>query len=235
MSKKISIPNFTAIPNPIFDEIPNMTESEIRLILVIGRYTYGFHREVWVATFDTLMKKTGLSRQSILNGTDALIERGWLRKDTSKGVSRWQIVHAEDDSAVKPLDQDSLTSRPPSKKERIKKSNLPDDSGEQSNPHRKMVGVLAKVTGLDYRNKRFASRLALRGKEIFELGHEVSDVITHFEKGGSWYEEDWRGKQNQLPTPENVVEKISFYVTQYQSAKLSEYNRKMKEAGYDYE
>lgn len=109
-------PEYTQFPNEVLDAIDTMKESEIRVMLVLCRYTFGFHRDMWKATLRTLMKKTGMSKQGVLNGVAGLTERGWIEQNRN-GVSEWSILFE-----VNLVDQEGQPSRPPSKKETIERN-----------------------------------------------------------------------------------------------------------------
>jgi hypothetical protein len=55
--------------------MPLMEESELRVVLVIARQTFGWHRQSDRITVTQLMTKTGMARQSVLNGIEAARKR----------------------------------------------------------------------------------------------------------------------------------------------------------------
>lgn len=70
-------PNFTQIPNLLIDvHMPDMKEAELRVVLVVARKTFGWHKDSDRISLTQLQKLTGMSRQGVLNGIDAAMARG---------------------------------------------------------------------------------------------------------------------------------------------------------------
>jgi phage replication O-like protein O len=69
-------PNYTQTPNVFFDEImKHLNEGELRVLLIIMRQTFGWHKaEDWI-TLQLLSKKTGYDRRSICRILERLIEK----------------------------------------------------------------------------------------------------------------------------------------------------------------
>lgn len=75
MEKKFIL-NSTQIPNYLIDEImPVISGSAFKVLIVIARQTYGWHKEVeWIA-YSQLIEKTGLHRESVASGLKELKEK----------------------------------------------------------------------------------------------------------------------------------------------------------------
>jgi hypothetical protein len=71
-----------------------------------------------------------------------------------------------------------------------------------------MVGILSKVTGLDYNLKTNLTRLAKQAGDLVRAGYAPEFVEREYSTGGWWYSNDWRGKKGQNPTPEQVAQTI---------------------------
>jgi DNA-binding transcriptional regulator YhcF (GntR family) len=71
-----------------------------------------------------------------------------------------------------------------------------------------MVGILSKVTGLDYNLKTNLTRLAKQAGDLVRAGYAPEFVEREYSTGGWWYSNDWRGKKDQRPTPEQVAQTI---------------------------
>jgi phage replication O-like protein O len=74
-------PNYTQTPNIFFDEIMRtLNEGELRVLLIIIRQTFGWHKlEDWI-TLQLLAEKTGYDRRSICRILDRLIEKKLIFK-----------------------------------------------------------------------------------------------------------------------------------------------------------
>jgi len=70
------------------------------------------------------------------------------------------------------------------------------------------IRVLSAVTGLDWKIKRNVGRLGKVGKELREAGYTMADVEEFYNPGCWWFQNDFRGKKNQKPTPNQILETI---------------------------
>jgi len=86
----------------------------------------------------------------------------------------------------------------------IKKKNIPEptyikvgDEFKKSkiNFHSKMVGILAKVTKMDFNISMNAGRLNRASKQLRDAGYSIKDI----ERYGVLWKEDWRYKQDKKP------------------------------------
>jgi phage replication O-like protein O len=102
MSKKPTIkePNYTQVPNVLLDEIMlGMDKSKLLVMFAICRQTFGWHRDCCQLSLSDLQKLTGLGRQSVKNGVDALVEDGYLSRDKiGQSFTYSLIVQPEDQS-----------------------------------------------------------------------------------------------------------------------------------------
>lgn len=70
--------NYTMLPNVLFDELlPLMGNAEMRVVLAMCRKIFGFHKTAPEPISVTLLQTlTGMSRQGVMNGLNAAVERG---------------------------------------------------------------------------------------------------------------------------------------------------------------
>lgn len=77
-------PNYTQIPNAIFDLMADkdahLTEAELKVVLAIARKTFGWHKKRDKISLSQLETLTAMSRTSVIAGLEAAIERGLIRK-----------------------------------------------------------------------------------------------------------------------------------------------------------
>jgi phage replication O-like protein O len=103
-------PNFTQAPNLLFDvHLREMGNAELRVVLVICRKTFGFHKDRDRISLSQLQKATGMSRQGVINGINQAVDRGLARKFTSPKGSEFELVVNEvdqqTDEVVNAVDQ----------------------------------------------------------------------------------------------------------------------------------
>jgi phage replication O-like protein O len=74
-------PNYTQIPNRLLDEqIPFLKEGELRVLLVIMRQTFGWHKEYDRLSLSQLSHKTGMQKKSVCRSIEGLLDRGLIDK-----------------------------------------------------------------------------------------------------------------------------------------------------------
>jgi hypothetical protein len=89
-----SDPNFTQVPNELFDELaPQLTEAELRVLLYIVRRTFGFGKKddaisvnqmangITASDGRVLDYGTGMSRSAVWRGAKGLVSKGILAVD----------------------------------------------------------------------------------------------------------------------------------------------------------
>jgi len=78
----IQAPNFTQTPNELFDEwLPKLKLVELRVLMVIVRKTFGWHKARDRISLSQLEKATGSRHDDIKKATDKLEKLGLLRKE----------------------------------------------------------------------------------------------------------------------------------------------------------
>lgn len=116
--KKIAPPNYTAIPNCIFPLFPEMKEGELRVILVVCRETFGWHRSTKEFSISELMTATGMKRQGTCNGISDALKHGLLERKPT-GQSYTYSLNIEEPELVHQVDQSTKQTSPPSRPELV--------------------------------------------------------------------------------------------------------------------
>lgn len=79
--KGLPEPNYTQAPNVLFDALPDIRSlAELKVTFVIVRATIGWHRDEQRLSVVELMKLTGLSKTSVLDGLERALERGTVER-----------------------------------------------------------------------------------------------------------------------------------------------------------
>jgi len=77
----VSLPNHTQIPNELLDEyMQEMTGAELKVVLVICRKTFGWHKEIDRISFSQLVELTGMTRSSVNSGLQKAMKRGLIAR-----------------------------------------------------------------------------------------------------------------------------------------------------------
>lgn len=122
--KKIPPPNFTAIPNCLFPIFSEMKEAELRVILVVCRETFGWHRQEKEFSLSQLMIATGMGRQGTHNGITDGIEHGLLGRKPA-GQSFIYFLNMEEPELVHQVDQSTKETSPLSRPELVHQVDRP--------------------------------------------------------------------------------------------------------------
>ena len=78
---KIPAPNYTRTPNVFFDEIiKTLNEGELRIMLVMIRQTFGWHKQWDRISLNQLAEKTGYERRGVCKILNRLIGRNLIEK-----------------------------------------------------------------------------------------------------------------------------------------------------------
>jgi phage replication O-like protein O len=109
---RVTAPNYTQIPNNLLDEwIPKLSEGELRVILVIMRKTFGWHKIRDQISLSQLEKHSGLQRQAILAATKSLENRGLISKTVTgeNGTQKtfYELVIIEDSNNLDQYDRNT--------------------------------------------------------------------------------------------------------------------------------
>jgi phage replication O-like protein O len=94
-------PNHTQTPNELFDlYMPLMHEAELKVVMAIVRKTLGYKKDRDPISITQLEKLTGLSRQGVLDGAQAAIDRGLVSVMGSgkRGTKIYGLVYCVDQS-----------------------------------------------------------------------------------------------------------------------------------------
>lgn len=101
---KIPPPNYSQVPNILLDNMHLLSESELRVVLAVCRFTFGWHKERAVLSISFLCKATGMSQPGVISGTKKLVERGLLEKKQD-GLSHSYSLTVGERQEVPPLIQ----------------------------------------------------------------------------------------------------------------------------------
>lgn len=78
-------PNYTQMPNLLLDDLlMQMGEAELKVTIALSRLTFGYHRDKVEISLSHLQEITHLSRQGVINGINAGLERGTITRTEGK-------------------------------------------------------------------------------------------------------------------------------------------------------
>lgn len=126
---KIPAPNFTQTPNELFDTwLPKLKEVELKVLLVIMRKTFGWHKVRDRISLSQLSEITGCERARVAESTKTLVEKGLITKTVEgpigKQVTYYELVIEEDSNNS---DQCSKDTPPSAQKAHTKETHTKDN------------------------------------------------------------------------------------------------------------
>jgi hypothetical protein len=130
-------PNHTQIPNLFLDrDLSKITSlAELKVTLIVMRNTIGWHEKKVEMGIPEIIGFTGMSRQSVVDGTKLAIKRGTIKRERSghtyiyeANIVRVKKVDSSENATVKNLEQ-NLDSSGASPNNVLKKLNKPRKRG----------------------------------------------------------------------------------------------------------
>jgi phage replication O-like protein O len=132
---KIPAPNYTQTPNDLFDHwLPHLNEGELKVLLVILRKTFGWHKNKDRISISQLAKITGLHEETVVRATRSLQSKGVISKEVvgpiGKQETYYALIVSEDSNNSYPSDETRtpLGSNPPVQSEAQKKDIYPKET-----------------------------------------------------------------------------------------------------------
>lgn len=82
---KITAPNYTQIPNVVLDEwIKILNYSEFKILMIICRKTFGWHKTKDKISYNQLSEMTGICKNTVISSLKKLEDYGLIKKTISK-------------------------------------------------------------------------------------------------------------------------------------------------------
>ncbi len=221
---RITAPTYTQTPNDLFDHwLPHLTHVELKVLLVIMRKTFGWHKVRDKISLSQLEKLTGSTQTSVSNAIKSLIEKGVIKKEIvgilGKEEVYYELIVNEDSNNSYPSCDRSPT--PPIKRE-VTPPMAGDTKQSSSNtfeqqqqpvvvvvPQNEESLAILMQTGFDQKTASYLSKYPIdrirrqienlqRQKEILEIDNPLGWLRLAIEN-------DW-----QLPEPkEDYAEKAA--------------------------
>jgi len=117
---------YTQTPNSLFIEMKDMDECELKVVMLICRYTFGYHRDEVKLSTRRIADEIGMNTASVQKGAGRAIERGLIEKviDGNK-TTTWRALVSDSNSDTPAIQilthRDSNSDTLSSVKESIKK------------------------------------------------------------------------------------------------------------------
>jgi len=90
---------YTQVPNSLFEIMGDMDECELKVVLYICRYTFGYHREGVTVSTRKMARAIGMSVASVAKGAEAAEKRGLIeRVNDGQNSTEWRAIVNQGDS-----------------------------------------------------------------------------------------------------------------------------------------
>lgn len=194
-------PNHTQVPNDFFDMIPDMSDAELRVTLIMIRDTRGWHRDATKLGKGELSKRSGLSYNGTTAGCESAEKRGTFRRTNPEAKTRaeWELVTEEEPSAsegVENKDPQPVRKSPSASEgqvrvkesiKKIKKNTFSNESNQRTKRIQDLMEIIPESIGLIPQNTEEWKRVL--GK-IYDLEQEKgwmwSDFAAWFKAGNDY-------------------------------------------------
>lgn len=108
----ITSPNYTITPNELFDHwLPHLGEAELKVLLVVMRKTFGWHKIRDIISISQLSQITGMLEETVIKATRSLQNKGIIKKEVTgtngKQVTSYELIMKEHSSNSYPSVQPS--------------------------------------------------------------------------------------------------------------------------------
>ena len=71
---------FTAVDNEFFNLLPLLTGNELKILLVVIRNTYGWHKRTTTLLQEEIAQHTGIGKNNLYYSLASLVKKGFLKK-----------------------------------------------------------------------------------------------------------------------------------------------------------
>ena len=211
---------------------------EVKCLLFLIRQTYGFQRKADTISYEQFADATGINRRHVISTMQSLVAKNVVTSVSSgnrrpqtwafnKYIERWNLVtesvtsasdqnsHQTDNLVTKTVTSASDQNSHPQKKER-KKRNISRvqahaavvcDGEKEPTPQQKYFGAVCTLLGIDYHviTKEQTGQVAQVVGKLQKAGYTIDDLRAFWVH---WKNNDWRGKQGQWPTLNQLLAEI---------------------------
>jgi phage replication O-like protein O len=82
---------FTAVDNEFFTLLPLLSGNEVKVLLIIIRNTYGWHKDTTTIKQKEIAKETGINERNVTKHITTLIEKGFMKKTQSDSGLKYKF------------------------------------------------------------------------------------------------------------------------------------------------
>ena len=197
-------PNYTVVPNEVMDQhMTSMTGAELKVLLVIIRDTYGWHRDTKPISLSDMAKKTGLSSGTCSDAVAALVAKRLInkcRKSLDDGGHAASVYEPAFDATPSSVEREGSSPdregppRPVEEYKEERKQELNIKEREKKEPVTREVFL--------HRWKRFSSKLQRVNKALaVDVERKFTCSLTEAELAAAlrgYLASDW-GRENKYP------------------------------------
>jgi len=168
---QITAPTYTQTPNDLIDHwLPLLKGSEVKVLLVVIRKTFGFHKAEDIISISQLSTITGLTKKLVIEATKTLQKKGLIHKEvTGKNgtqITHYKLIVHEDSNNSYQCQKDT----PPSVKKEPTKQRLP----KKDSSYRRVNEEESLTSDKNQKKKSFGQNKNFQGKAKFTEEQKVA-------------------------------------------------------------
>jgi RIO-like serine/threonine protein kinase len=88
----IEPPNYTEIPNEIFDMVPTLSGNDLKVLCWMCRVTFGIFRRPTEIPFKQIQAKTKIDEPKLTEVLDGLVRRGLIAKKDNEEDATYSLL-----------------------------------------------------------------------------------------------------------------------------------------------
>lgn len=204
---KITPPNYTQTPNDLFDKwLPILGEAELKVLLVIMRKTFGWHKIRDFISISQLSSITGMLEETVVKAAKSLQNKGVIKRivvgEKGKQQTIYELIIEEDSNKSypsveprgelsTPLGLDPLGSTEAQKKGSPKESfvscvGAAPDVEKEKEKQIKVRGPRNTITILTHEGVKNTSALKQHNWQDDEIQYALEVITNHKEPISNW-------------------------------------------------
>jgi phage replication O-like protein O len=182
---RIPPPNYTQTPNALFDYwLPLLKEVEVKVLFVIARKTFGWHKQKDVISLSQLSKLTGCTETNVSKAVKSLIQKRIVRKQVTGKIGTQETTY---ELIVGDVSEEDLNNSDPSSKERgtppKKRGGTPPKLGgtKESLFKEKKQQQEKKKIAVVFSDKKMEDKKSIQKKKDDPIKQKISELLDIYD------------------------------------------------------
>jgi phage replication O-like protein O len=181
---------YTQVPNSLFEIMHEMDECELKVVLYICRYTFGYHRDEVKISTRKLAEAIGMNTASVAKGGDAAVKRGLIEKVTDgQNTTIWRAL-VSDSKNESPVSDSESDTRVIQKVIRVDSDNESQVGVKESKDSSKEKAN-ALIQDLSLENQIFLGKIKAQLSRTDQIKNALRDHFKLTPRWSSKFDREW--------------------------------------------